>query len=67
MIPRRYRMHAALLIIVGLFGGYGVKEIRGAIQYGTSVHDGVEALVMGAVIAALLGFAIWRQGRSRLR
>jgi uncharacterized membrane protein len=49
-----YKLLSALVLLTLLFGAYGVSELREAWRYGTSTHDGVEALVVGAFFLAIL-------------
>jgi hypothetical protein len=43
-----------------MFGAYGVRETREAFRYGTSVRDGVEALVVAALLLTIL-VVVWRK------
>ena len=45
---------SVLVLLTLLFGAYGVSELREAWRYGTSTHDGVEALSVGALFLAIL-------------
>jgi hypothetical protein len=49
-----YRLQIGLALLALMFGAYGVHEMMEARQYGTSLRDGAEALLMGGVFVLIL-------------
>jgi hypothetical protein len=60
-----------LLILALVFGGYGAVQLREAIEYKTSLRDGIEALIIGFLLFTGAGLTFrWserRHDREKLR
>lgn len=48
------RLRIALITLSLIFAIYGIGQIREALQYETSLRDGIEALCMSAVFIGVL-------------
>ena len=56
-IPFGSRSRVALLVFTFLFGAYGISELLEASRYGTSLRDGLEALLIATITFALFVLA----------
>jgi len=58
------RLLAALAMVALIFGAYGASETREALRYGTSLHDGVESLILSAFFL-LIAVVVFRLKSKR--
>ena len=61
--PFPYQTPALLGLVALVFAGYGAKEIKEALEDGTSTRDGVEALMLALLPLVVLVLVIWNMNK----